>query len=636
MERIKKYEPLWKKWRVTRKLGEGGFGAVYEVECDKFDSKPCAVKIISSKNEDIYKRMPMGVTLSSDEFEKQKEKEVKRKEKELELMNRLQGEENIVTIYDGDVYEHEDGIDVIIRMELLENLASYIQKKQISSDEEWRKLVIKIGIDICKALEICEQERIVHRDIKPENIFVNKKGRFKLGDFGISRELSGTASRSLKRQAGTELYMSPEAFDALSKVDIRTDIYSLGITMYQCLNDGMPPFWEDGDYDARENAIRTRLSGTAIPIPKKDNGQLWKIVQKACQFDKEDRYQHALEMRRDLEKLNLNIELTIEENKIEKDEEKIEILEKQKIFTGIFILMGISSMILLWTPDYRVFCSGVVAKKVEYITFFGAAICIIIAACMYIKSSKRLAMQIFFLIMAIFMGIMSDTNLENVIFKNLQVPINVISEKFKKSMKEGEEKAVKKTKLGEYYYKNKYGDFYTVPDKLGENFTSGIFKLDGKYYQVPFPLQEALNNGLELYQYEEKVNNIGDVILKENESMQIWLRNPKADNISEIEIEVNNPTNKKQVISSCIVTEVHIENDNRMPKDMYMPIIQKIPFDKKKLELLVKKYPDLKYRKSLGMDSYTFNSGGKIERTIKINWDTDQNLFSEIYISCDK
>ena len=321
MERIKKYEPLWGKWIVKRKLGEGGFGAVYEVECDKFDSKPCAVKIISSKNEDIYKRMPMGVTLSSNEFEKQKEKEVKRKEKELELMNRLQGEENIVTIYDGDVYEHEDGIDVIIRMELLENLVSYIQKKQISSDEEWRKLVIKIGIDICKALEICEQKRIVHRDIKPENIFVNKKGTFKLGDFGISRELSKSASRSLKSQAGTELYMSPEAFDVLSKVDIRTDIYSLGITMYQCLNDGMPPFWKDGDYDARENAIRTRLSGTAIPVPKKDNGQLWKIVQKASRFNRENRYQHASEMRRDLEKLKYeerndsirnDLEITIE------------------------------------------------------------------------------------------------------------------------------------------------------------------------------------------------------------------------------------------------------------------------------------------------------------------------------------
>ena len=97
--------------------------------------------------------------------------------------------------------------------------------------------------------------------------------------------------------------MSPEAFNVLSKVDIRTDIYSLGITMYQCLNDGMPPFWKDGDYDARENAIRTSLSGTAIPVPKKDNGQLWKIVQKASQFNRENRYQHASEMRRDLEKL---------------------------------------------------------------------------------------------------------------------------------------------------------------------------------------------------------------------------------------------------------------------------------------------------------------------------------------------
>ncbi len=115
--------------------------------------------------------------------------------------------------------------------------------------------------------------------------------------------------------------MSPEAFDVLSKVDIRTDIYSLGITMYQDLNDGMPPFWKDGDYDARENAIRTRLSGTAIPIPKKDNGQLWKIVQKASQFNRENRYQHASEMRRDLEKLKYeerndsirnDLEITIE------------------------------------------------------------------------------------------------------------------------------------------------------------------------------------------------------------------------------------------------------------------------------------------------------------------------------------
>ena len=319
MEKIKKYEPLWEKWRVTRKLGEGGFGAVYEVECDKFDSKPCAVKIISSKNEDIYKRMPMGVTLSSNEFEKQKEKEVKRKEKELELMNRLQGEENIVTIYDGDVYEHEDGIDVIIRMELLENLVSYIQKKQISSDEEWRKLVIKIGIDICKALEICEQERIVHRDVKPENIFV-KKGTFKLGDFGISRELSDSASRSLRKRAGSDIYISPEAFNISSKVDNRTDIYSLGITMYRYLNNGMPPFLENIDYDAIEDAIGTRLSGKAIPIPKKDNGQLWKIVQKACQFNRENRYQHASEMRRDLEKLRDEEKKLEEKVKLEKSD----------------------------------------------------------------------------------------------------------------------------------------------------------------------------------------------------------------------------------------------------------------------------------------------------------------------------
>lgn len=340
MERIKKYEPLWEKWRVTRKLGEGGFGAVYEVECDKFDSKPCAVKIISSKNKDIFSGLSMGMTVSPEQLEKQKKKEFRRKERELKLMNRLQGEENIVTIYDGDVYEQEDGIDIIIRMELLENLASYIQKKQISSDEEWRKLVIKIGIDICKALEICEQERIVHRDVKPENIFV-KKGTFKLGDFGISRELSDSASRSLRKRAGSDIYISPEAFNISSKVDNRTDIYSLGITMYRYLNNGMPPFLENIDYDAIEDAIGTRLSGKAIPIPKKDNGQLWKIVQKACQFNRENRYQHASEMRRDLEQL--------------RDEEK-KLEEKVKLEKSDFQKLGnlgatIESDVSLWDME---------------------------------------------------------------------------------------------------------------------------------------------------------------------------------------------------------------------------------------------------------------------------------------------
>lgn len=72
----------------------------------------------------------MGMTVSPEQLEKQKKKEFRRKERELKLMNRLQGEENIVTIYDGDVYEQEDGIDIIIRMELLGNLASYIQKSR--------------------------------------------------------------------------------------------------------------------------------------------------------------------------------------------------------------------------------------------------------------------------------------------------------------------------------------------------------------------------------------------------------------------------------------------------------------------------------------------------------------------------
>ena len=117
--------------------------------------------------------------------------------------------------------EHTEGIgwDILIRMELLTPLIDHIHKEKLS-----RKDVIKLGIDLCKALELCQKYNIVHRDIKPENIFISDNGDYKLGDFGIARTLEKTTGALSKK--GTYVYMAPEIYRD-EEYGSNVDIYSL-------------------------------------------------------------------------------------------------------------------------------------------------------------------------------------------------------------------------------------------------------------------------------------------------------------------------------------------------------------------------------------------------------------------------
>ena len=263
MERIKKYEPLWGKWTVKRIIGEGSFGAVYEVESEKFGNRSsCAVKLISFKNAEMLQGLSDGETLSGEELEQLKIEEAKKNVREAVLMEKLQGRDHIVEIHDYEIFPGESTTDVIIRMELLINLNDYTKICKIKSENDLKRLVIKLGVDIGRALEECEAEKIVHRDIKPDNIFVNKNGTFKLGDFGLSLKMSKSASFSLRKSAGTPLYMSPEDLGWRNKSDYQSDMYSLGIVMYQLLNDGNIPYVSDmRNYDEVYEAIGKRADG---------------------------------------------------------------------------------------------------------------------------------------------------------------------------------------------------------------------------------------------------------------------------------------------------------------------------------------------------------------------------------------
>jgi alpha-tubulin suppressor-like RCC1 family protein/serine/threonine protein kinase len=166
-----------------------------------------------------------------------------------------------------------------------------------------REEIVQLGIDLCTALEICSKKGIIHRDIKDENIFVNKDGAFKLGDFGISKELSKSGRATSMR--GTPLYMAPEVYRG-EKYDTAVDIYSLGIVLYKMFNHGRMPFLPDYPLTVRfqdnETALARRMEGEQLPMPDQAGGALGKIVLKASAAKVEDRYSSATVMKRDLER----------------------------------------------------------------------------------------------------------------------------------------------------------------------------------------------------------------------------------------------------------------------------------------------------------------------------------------------
>lgn len=195
----------WPEWKIISKIGEGSFGRVYKAQrTEKGRSFYSAIKIITipaSKGELDSVRSESGDERSvRGYFENLVEECIQ----EVSTMEYFRGNSHIVSVEDYKVMEYLDeiGWDIFIRMEYLTSFMEYYAGKNLTEKE-----VMKLGIDLCKSLEYCGQLHIIHRDIKPENIFVSRFGDFKLGDFGIARELEKTMSTLSKK--GTYSYMAP-------------------------------------------------------------------------------------------------------------------------------------------------------------------------------------------------------------------------------------------------------------------------------------------------------------------------------------------------------------------------------------------------------------------------------------------
>lgn len=298
-------EKVWSDWKIVKLIGEGSFGKVYEIVRNNYNiEEHSAMKVVqipnstaevqSLKNEGIDQGSLREYYLSLvDDFSR-----------EIAVMAKLKGNPGIVAYEDYRVIEHEDGLgwDIIIRMELLNPLASIMSQRELTEQE-----VIDLGVSLCDALSVCHKNNIIHRDIKIDNIFVSDTGFYKLGDFGVARTIEKTSAALSKK--GTYTYMAPEVYRG-EPYGQRADIYSLGMVMYRLLNYNREPFLppppEPVKYNDKNNALTMRMRGERFDPPAKAGAALQAVIMKACEFNAANRFASAEEMKQALLQVRAN------------------------------------------------------------------------------------------------------------------------------------------------------------------------------------------------------------------------------------------------------------------------------------------------------------------------------------------
>lgn len=304
----------WKAWKLKEKLGKGGFGTVYLAEHE--DGRACAIKCVRISAHDDQMLLPVEAILDPESIRKYYQNLVRTREREVRTMMQLRNEPHVVYIEDSLVEEAEEAGTwyLWIRMELLTSLPDYLKGRELSEAD-----VTELGLQMCDALSACEHIHILHRDIKPQNILVAGEGWYKLGDFGAVKRLDGT---TIVSNEGTVDYAAPEAAIPEGIIpDHRADIYSLGIVMYQLLNNGHIPFTDVHSSTVtrkdKDTANARRLHKENLPAPLHGSQQLQQAVLKACAPDPEDRFSGAAEFKEALlacgkpEKKNLKKPLLI-------------------------------------------------------------------------------------------------------------------------------------------------------------------------------------------------------------------------------------------------------------------------------------------------------------------------------------
>jgi eukaryotic-like serine/threonine-protein kinase len=266
-------------YRILRLLGEGGMGVVYEAE-QEHPRRTVALKVIKSGLSDP--------------------KLVRRFEQELLALGRLQ-HPGIAQIYEAGTADNGFGPQPYFAMELVRGhaLLEYADAHQLTTRQR-----LDLMARVCEAVHHAHQRGIIHRDLKPGNILVDETGQPKILDFGVARATDSDARMThqtdLGQLVGTLAYMSPEQVlaDPL-ELDIRSDVYALGVVLYQMLARRLP-------YKISPRlpeAVRTIQEDEPKPlstVSSRYRGDIETIVGKALEKDKARRYSSAAELAADI------------------------------------------------------------------------------------------------------------------------------------------------------------------------------------------------------------------------------------------------------------------------------------------------------------------------------------------------
>ena len=263
------------RYEILEVIGTGGMAVVYKARCHRLN-RLVAIKILKDEH------------FRDEEFRR-------RFHYEGEAVAML-SHANTVQVYD---VSSSDNADYIV-MELIDGitLKQYMEKKGTLN---WKE-TLHFGMQIAKALEHAHGRGIVHRDIKPHNVMVLKNGSVKVTDFGIARVMSKTNTLT-KEALGSVHYISPEQAKG-GWVDNRSDLYSLGVVMYEMMT-GRPPY--DGESPV---AVAIQHINGGAPMPSTLNPNiprgLEQIIMKAMALEVNDRYESATLMLQDMEEFRKN------------------------------------------------------------------------------------------------------------------------------------------------------------------------------------------------------------------------------------------------------------------------------------------------------------------------------------------
>lgn len=334
-------------YKIIEVIGRGGMGVVFKA-LDTSLEKIVALKMI-------------------DPFLARDENFVRRFKTEAKALAKLENQ-NIVGVF--ALRETESGFFMVMEYVESKPLSQYLQENGPFNIKD----TISISKQLLNAIGHAHKVGVIHRDIKPSNILLCDNGRIKVTDFGLAKvvEQKGPASTVTQARAGTLYYMSPEQVKGLKNVDSRSDLYSLGISIYEMIAGRVPFDKTDSDF-----TIQKKIVDGEIPSPIKFNSaipkKLTKIISKSIDKDPVKRYQSADEMLADLE--NYEAEIS-EENKKSKSKNKIKSVSEKSTSGSAFkidfknpvILISAVAALIILIVLFVIFSSGGETVNEAYLT----------------------------------------------------------------------------------------------------------------------------------------------------------------------------------------------------------------------------------------------------------------------------